>query len=299
MRGRGALVVAALVITACRTGGGEPLSRHGDGRAGSPPRPVVPAPRSTEGPPPPVTEDVEEASAAAGAPRPDWLGRRPLPLRPDGFGEVLPTPAELDPRHLVTPDGAPPPPAGAFVAAVGRVPDDVLARSTWVPQCPVARDDLRHVTLSFWGFDQRPHTGELLLHAEVAHDVVEVFRALFEARFPIEEMRITRADELHAPPTGDGNNTGAFVCRPVSGGSSWSQHASGRAVDVNPFHNPYVRGGLVVPELASTYVDRSHVRPGMIVPGGVVERAFDAIGWGWGGHWSSAKDWMHFSATGR
>ncbi len=148
------------------------------------------------------------------------------------------------------------------MATVERVPDEVVARSTWAPGCPVTREDLRHVRLSFWGFDDRPHTGELLLHAEVAPAVVEAFRLLFEARFPIEEMRITRADELDPPPTGDGNNTGGFVCRPVSGGSSWSQHAYGRAVDVNPFHNPYVRGALVVPELASTYADRSDVARG-------------------------------------
>ena len=299
MRARAALVAAALVASACGTGGSEPLSRHGgDAVAAPPPRPLVPPP-SIGRPPPPVDEAVEGEGASAGAPRPDWLGRRPLPLRPDGFGEVRPTPPELDPRHLATPDIAPPPPGGAFVATVEPVAEEVFARSTWEPGCPVDRGDLRHVRLSFWGFDERPHTGELLLHAEVTAAVVEAFGRLFEARFPIEEMRITRTDELHVPPTGDGNNTGAFVCRAVSGGSSWSQHAYGRAVDINPFHNPYVRGGLVVPELASAYVDRGDVRPGMIVPGGVVEQAFDAIGWGWGGRWSSVKDWMHFSATGR
>jgi len=28
-------------------------------------------------------------------------------------------------------------------------------------------------------------------------------------------------------------------------------------------------------------------------------RAFDAAGWGWGGRWSGAKDYQHFSASGR
>jgi hypothetical protein len=112
-------------------------------------------------------------------------------------------------------------------------------------------------------------------------------------------MRVVARRELSAPPTGDTNNTSAFECRPVTLGSSWSQHAYGRAVDINPFHNPYVRADLVVPERALAYRNRARRRPGMIVPGDYVTRAFAAIGWGWGGDWSSLKDWMHFSETGR
>ena len=89
------------------------------------------------------------------------------------------------------------------------------------------------------------------MNARAADDLVGVFRDLYRARFAIEEMRITRKAELTAPPTGDGNNTGAFACRPTTGGTSYSQHASGLAVDVNPFQNPYTKGALVLPELAS------------------------------------------------
>jgi hypothetical protein len=68
---------------------------------------------------------------------------------------------------------------------------------------------------------------------------------------------------------------------------------------VNPFQNPYTKGEVVLPELASSYLDRGWVRPGMITPGGPVVRAFAAIGWGWGGSWSSLRDFQHFSANGR
>jgi hypothetical protein len=249
--------------------------------------------------------------AAAGAPavaaepvpdpfaRPDWLGQRPLPLRPDGLGEILPTPPELADRRLATPAMLAPPPDEAFHAAVTAVPGEVVARSTWQPACPVALEDLRYVTVSFWGFDGGHHTGELLAHSTVADDLVSVFARLHEARFPLEEVRVTHPDELDAHPTGDGNNSGAFVCRPSVGSSSWSEHAHGKAIDLNPFHNPYLRGDVVVPELASAYLDRGHVRPGMIVDGDVVVRAFADVGWSWGGHWRSAKDWMHFSPSGR
>ena len=153
--------------------------------------------------------------------------------------------------------------------------------------------------LTFWGFDQREHTGELLVHTSAADEIVGVFRRLHTARFPIEEMRITRRDELDAPPPGDGNNTGGFVCRPTTGGSSYSQHAYGLAVDVNPFQNPYENGDVVLPELASSYLDRKRVRPGVITPDGPVVRAFAEIGWRWGGQWQSLKDYQHFSRNGR
>lgn len=211
---------------------------------------------------------------------------------------MLPTPAVLVDRRLPTADVLPPPAAGAFGATVSTVPADVVARSTWRPQCPVRLDELRYLTVSFWGFDARRHTGELIVNARVAADVVEVFRQLHDARFPIEEMRVVTAAELTAAPTGDGNNTQAFVCRRANGQTRWSAHAYGLAVDLNPFCNPYSIRDLVVPELASAYLDRQRIRPGMVLPGDVAVRAFGRIGWSWGGTWSTPRDLMHFSATG-
>ena len=231
---------------------------------------------------------------------PPWLGTRVLPEQGNGFGEVRQTPPELVQRRFTLPDRLPPLPGAGFASRVTTpAPAAVIARSTWAPGCPVAADDLSWVRLTFRGFDHQRHTGELLVNARVADDLVQVFRDLYRARFPIEEMRITRKAELTAPPTGDGNNTGAFACRATTGGTSYSQHAYGLAVDVNPFQNPYTKGDVVLPELASTYLDRSWVRPGMITPDGPVVRAFAAIGWRWGGSWQSLKDLQHFSDNGR
>ncbi|HEV3013578.1 MAG TPA: M15 family metallopeptidase [Actinomycetota bacterium] len=228
------------------------------------------------------------------------VGARPLPLRPDGFGKVLPTPAVLRDRRLPTLDRLPPPPGGQFRSSVRPISAAVRARmgTTWKPGCPVGLADLRYVTVSFRGFDGRAHTGELVVHRRVAAPVVSVFARLYRARFPIEEMRLVTGADLEARPTGDGNNTAAFVCRAARKQTRWSAHAYGLAVDVNPFHNPYRRGDLVLPELASAYLDRDRRRPGMIRPGDVVTRAFAALGWTWGGTWRSPKDYMPFSATG-
>jgi hypothetical protein len=226
------------------------------------------------------------------------VGAHPLPLRPDGFGRIEPTPAVLTNRNLPTKDILPPPAGGKYAATVGAVPASVLARSTWQAACPVKATDLRYLTMSFWGFDGRAHTGEMLVNASVADAVTKVFGELFAARFPIEEMRVTSAGELNAPPTGDGNNTSAFVCRPVRGQSNWSAHAYGLAIDLNPFCNPYTKGDLVLPELASAYLDRAWRRPGMVLAGDTTVRDFAAIGWSWGGAWRSPTDRMHFTATG-
>jgi hypothetical protein len=235
-----------------------------------------------------------------GAVPPTWLGTRTLPRDAAGFGEVRRTPSELVQRRFTLPDRLPALPGKGFAARVTSPPPArVLGRSTWAPGCPVGAADLAWVRLTFRGFDGRRHTGELLLAASVADKVIRAFRDLYEARFPIEEMRITRRDELDAAPTGDGNNTGAFACRATRGTSTYSQHAYGLAVDVNPFQNPYRKGELVLPELASSYLDRSWHRPGMILAGGPAVRAFAGIGWTWGGTWRSLKDYQHFSANGR
>ena len=256
------------------------------------PTPITASPPTTA--PPTTTTTIPDPHAA-----PPWLGLRPLPLREDGFGEAQPTPPELLDRAIATIDLLPPPRGAAFESTVGPIPTDVLERSTWRPDCPVSAEELAYVTVAHWGFDGAHHTGELIVHADHAAAIVDVFGALHEARFPIEQMRVIRAEELDLAPTGDGNVTTAFVCRPAVGTGSWSMHAFGLAIDVNPFHNPYVKGDLILPELASAYADRGNLRVGMIVEGDFVTRAFGSIGWHWGGRWSSLTDPMHFSVNDR
>ena len=259
------------------------------------PAPVAPA----------VTSAAPVATAAASPGRigsatraPSWLGTRKLPVGSNGFAAAQDTPPELRNRSIITVDELPPPADGRFHATIRAVPASVLARSSWTRACPVAAADLRYVTVSFRGFDGLAHTGEMLVDARAARPLVTVFGKLFAARFPIERMRVTSAAELDAPPTGDDNTTDAYACRPVRGQKAWSQHAYGLAVDVDPFQNPYHQGAVVLPELATSYLDRGDVRAGMVLPGGPVVRAFASVGWAWGGDYHSLKDFMHFSANG-
>lgn len=287
MRGIVALLAGVVVVGACSA------PTEPDTPSPPPPTPVT----STTTPTPPTPPTPPSSTRATQAPA--WtVGATPLPRRADGFGQIRPTPDVLRERALPTEDVLPPPADGRYTSSVTAVPGDVLARSTWQSACPVTASDLRYVTMSFWGFDGKPHTGEMLVNAAQADNVARVFGDLFAARFPIEEMRITSPAELDAPPTGDGNNTSAFVCRPVRGQTNWSAHAYGLAIDLNPFQNPYTKDGLVLPELSSAYLDREWARPGMLLPGDATVRAFAAVGWDWGGAWREPKDRMHFTATG-
>ena len=268
--------------------------------------PSSPAPVSSAAPTPsPSASPTKKAPPSAPA-SPSWtVGASPLPLRSDGFGQVLRTPKVLRDRRLQAADLLPPPADGRFHATVQRI--DARTRramgESWSARCPVGLDDLRLLTMGFVGFDGHSHTGRMIVNARVADAVVDVFRTLFRIRFPIEEMRIVTTADLEAKPTGDGNNTASFVCRATRRQTTWSAHAYGLAIDLDPFQNPYHSGGpgdqLVLPELASAYLDRSWRRPGMVEPGDAVTRAFSAAGWTWGGDFRSVKDLMHFSATGR
>jgi D-alanyl-D-alanine carboxypeptidase len=192
-------------------------------------------------------------------------------------------------------EGAPPP-FRSRVAPIGESMRTQMA--SWHRGCPVAISDLRLVTLTYWGFDRRVHEGQLVVGRRYTGAIVRALSSLFAARFPIRRMRPVDAygGDDHRSMAAD--NTSAFNCRPVSGTSRWSEHAYGRAIDINPLENPWVDGGHVSPPAGAPYANRSRRAKGMIHAGGVVVRAFAAVGWGWGGNWSSPRDYQHFSASG-
>jgi hypothetical protein len=180
------------------------------------------------------------------------------------------------------------------------LPATVRAQMTgvsWSPGCPVHLDDLRLVVLTHRGFDGRLHRGELVVHRSVATPLRSVFQAAYEADFPLR--RVARVEHYGGDDDRSmaANNTHAFNCRRITGGTGWSRHAYGTAIDLNPVHNPYVRGSAVLPAAGREFLDRADVRPGMLVASGPVVRAFDAIGWVWGGRWSTLKDYQHFEAA--
>jgi len=180
-----------------------------------------------------------------------------------------------------------------YDTAIRAVTPEELPGS-WRPGCPVGPETLRLVDLDHWGYDGGEHRGQLIVHAEHTTSMVEAFRTLFEARFPIERMELVDVYGGDDVASTHANNTAAFNCRDAVGNPGvWSQHAYGAAIDINPLVNPYVRGTIVDP----AYLDRSVEALGIIRPDDVVVQAFASVGWYWGGYWAS-PDYQHFSATG-
>jgi hypothetical protein len=198
--------------------------------------------------------------------------------------------------------------AASFHSSVKPVPQPMKTqlqqRGFWHKGCPVPLSGLRLVTVTHRGFDGRDHTGQLITNAQFARPLTRVFGRLYELKFPIRHMRFADyyGPKRHRPP--DGDVTQSFECRqaaasPCTGGrtGTWSRHAYGLAVDINPRENPYVGCGQSRDPTAKSYRDRSRRRPGMV--GSRTVGAFVAIGWSWAGAWpGDTKDYMHFSSNG-
>jgi hypothetical protein len=188
----------------------------------------------------------------------------------------------------------------AFSSSVALVTAAQLG-GTWHAGCPVDPSQLRLLQLSYWGFDNQPHLGTLVVNASVADSVIAVFSNLYAARFPIEEMVPEAAYGGNDNAAAAADDTSGFNCRyaVAPGTPQWSMHAYGEAIDVNDVQNPYIDGTTIIPPAGAAYEVRSDVRPGMAVPGGTLVDAFTAIGWGWGGNWVGTADYQHFSINGR
>lgn len=190
----------------------------------------------------------------------------------------------------------------AYESSVSRIDADLAERMrrSHRPGCPVPLRDLRYLRMTHRDFDGRARTGEMVVHRRFTGQVRELFGRLYAAGWPIARMRLVddyRADDDLSMAA---NNTSGFNCRRVAGQTSWSQHAYGESIDINPVQNPYVRAGRVDPPAGRPYVgiDRSRSAPfrlGVIKNEDLVVKAFDRIGWAWGGYWVSSKDYQHFA----
>ena len=193
-----------------------------------------------------------------------------------------------------------------FTPSISEVTEDRLGLS-WDPQCPVGPNELALLTLRYVDMAGQPRIGELIVNVRIADAVLKAFETLYAAQFRIARME---TPERYARPEDFGpdrvfienhgeadliDDTSGFFCRRATGTSSWSQHALGLAIDINPVQNPYIKGDQVIP-LNGKYQPPD---PGTLVAGSLAVRIFEGAGLKWGGNWSSLKDYMHFSESGR
>lgn len=176
---------------------------------------------------------------------------------------------------------------------------DRINGKSYGKDCTVPYEDLRYVRVLYWGFDNQPHEGELIVNKAIAEDIVDIFKELYEHKYPIEKMILV--DEYDADDNASmaDNNTSAFNFRLIDNGSGkLSKHSYGLAIDINPLYNPYVRtvkGKTVVsPENGTEYADRTADCPYYIKKDDICYKAFTSRGFVWGGEWKNSKDYQHF-----
>jgi poly-gamma-glutamate synthesis protein (capsule biosynthesis protein) len=191
-----------------------------------------------------------------------------------------------------------PPPRRDPAAEVSPVPSAVRARMdgcSWHggdPRCP-RWHELAYLRLDHVGFDGGAASGELVVAAALAARTVALFRRLWQLGFPIRQLRLVDDFAASDDASMAADNSSAFNFRVIDGTDVLSQHALGRAIDLNPVENPWRRPDRLVPAAGQAFADRRVIRPGMFVRPGPVLAALDELGWEWGGDWRHAFDDHH------
>lgn len=156
-------------------------------------------------------------------------------------------------------------------------------------------DALRYVQVPIFGYDDKTHTGELVVHAKLAEEVVDILLELYDTKFPIEKMRLIESYEASDDTSMADNNSSAFCYRRnVTYPDLLSKHSQGLAIDINPLYNPYVKKERVLPPEGKLYLDRTKPLKGMITEKTSCYHAFVKRGWTWGGSWPDRQDYQHF-----
>ncbi len=182
-----------------------------------------------------------------------------------------------------------------------EISEEIKARilgKSYPRDCEVPFEDLRYVNVLYWGFDGESHQGELIVNKAIAEDIVEIFKELYELKYPIERMVLI--DEYDAVDNDSmaANNTSSFNYRKIDGSDNLSLHSYGLAIDINPLYNPYVRQSgeekIILPENGAEYADRALDCDYYIEEGDACYNAFIQRGFTWGGEWKTKKDYQHF-----
>lgn len=181
--------------------------------------------------------------------------------------------------------------------------NDVIFRringKSYKKNCTIPRSELRYLRVLHYTIDGKIMTGELICHKDIADDLIDIFRKLYDAKYPIESIRLIDDFGADDSRSMNSNNTSCFNFRFVSGTNKLSNHSRGKAIDINPLYNPYVknlRNGTqrVDPQKGKPYADRNKKFKYKINHNDLAYKLFTSHGFEWGGNWKSLKDYQHF-----
>lgn len=164
--------------------------------------------------------------------------------------------------------------------------------------CTTEISNLRYIRVLHYGFDGEIHIGELVVNQMIETDILNIFKKLFDHKYPIEQMVLIDEYDADDELSMQANNSSSFNFRMVAGTTNLSKHAYGLAIDINPLYNPYVRTvkgeELVSPSNAMEYVDRTLDCKYFIQKDDIIYKIFLQHGFTWGGDWTSSLDYQHF-----
>lgn len=154
----------------------------------------------------------------------------------------------------------------------------------------------RTVKVKYYSFDGEVHQGQIVIDRDLTSDIKEIFKLAFKEKFPIYSVIPISHPQFRKNGRWDddlsmaANNTSGFNYREKTGGGSLSNHAYGRAIDINTVQNPYLKNGLVLPPNGKYDVQS----PGTLTADSPIVKRFRELGWTWGGDWESFRDYQHF-----
>ena len=185
----------------------------------------------------------------------------------------------------------------AYLFISQPVPNAVKARmqgKSMPDTAKISFDQLRYLTLPYYGFDGQIKQGEMVCNKAISHDLLCIFRAFFSRAYPINSIRLVDDFGADDETSMQANNTSCFNYRTIAGTNVLSRHAFGMAVDINPLQNPCVKGSRIQPKTATEYVDRDKDFPHKIDEDDFCNEVFSSFGFSWGGDWRNSKDYQHF-----
>ncbi len=152
-------------------------------------------------------------------------------------------------------------------------------------------DSLVLLNINYYSFDNKIHTGQIIVNKVVAEDTKYIFNLMLKNKMPINKMIPIVKYNWNDDKSMEDNNTSAFNYRFVAGTTRLSNHALGRALDINPQLNPvFYSDGKKSPDNGN----RDTTKPYTFTPDHFVVKELKKRGWRWGGDWNSLKDYHHF-----
>ena len=191
-----------------------------------------------------------------------------------------------------------------YSANISPITPDIKKRmvegNSYRTGCPISISSLRYITLKYIGFDGKEHTGELIVNKSIANSIVNIFKELYNIKYPIHKMELVSNYYGSDFASIEADNTSAFNCRFVDGTRKWSNHTYGKAIDINPIENPYVsKSGHTSHKKSYPFVARvrknsSPAYKAMLLKNDKAVKIFKKHGFRWGGEWRCCKDYQHF-----